>query len=248
MPILPHRTMMTLALTAATLASVPVAAQSAQSVEPMIPATGTILDVRAEGRTTRTPDLATIRAGVVSQAPTAAAALSDNAQRMTRVLAALKRAGIAARDIATANVGLSPQYRYADNQPPVVTGDQATNTVAIRFRDVTRSGTILDTLVAQGANQIDGPTLSLADPDSALDEARVDAVKRARAKADLYARAAGLSVARVVSIDEAGQNDGGGGNPMPMMMAQKMAADSRTQIAAGETDVTVTLSVRYLLK
>ena len=249
MPPIPHRAVMTVALVTSILTSAPVAAQVvAQSVEPMIPASGTVLDVRAEGRTTRTPDLATIRAGVVSQAPTAAAALADNAQRMARVLAALKRAGIAVRDIATANVGLSPQYRYAENQPPVITGYQATNTVAIRFREVARSGTILDTLVAQGANQIDGPNLSLADPDSALDEARVDAVKRARAKAELYARAAGLSVARVVSIDEAGQNDGGGGNPMPQLMVRKMAADSSTQVAAGETDVTVSLSVRFLLK
>lgn len=249
MPPIPHRAMLTMALATSMLSSVPVAAQVVtQSVEPMIPASGTILDIRAEGRTTRTPDLATIRAGVVSQAPTAAAALSDNAQRMARVLAALKRAGIAARDIATANVGLSPQYRYAENQPPVITGYQATNTIAIRFRDVARSGTILDTLVAQGANQIDGPNLSLADPDSALDEARVDAVKRARAKADLYARAAGLTVARVVSIDEASQNDGGGGSPLPMLMARKRAEDSSTQVAAGETDVTVSLSVRFLLK
>ncbi len=248
MPPIPTRTVMTLALAASMLAGMPATAQVAQTVEPMIPAAGTILDVRAEGKTTRTPDLATIRAGVVSQAATAAAALSDNAQRMARVLAALKRAGVAARDVATANVGLSPQYRYAENQPPVVTGYQATNSVAIRFRDVARAGTILDTLVAQGANQIDGPNLSLADPDAALDEARVDAVKRARAKAELYARAAGMSVARIVSIDEAGQNDGGGGNPMPMMMVRKMAADSSTQVAAGETDVTVSLSVRFLLK
>jgi len=93
-------------------------AQTPVTVEPMIPAAGTVLDVSAEGRTTRVPDVATIRAGVVSQAATAAAALSDNAQRMNRVLAALKKAGVAPRDIATASVGLSPQYRYAENQPP----------------------------------------------------------------------------------------------------------------------------------
>ena len=224
-------------------------AQSAPTtVEPMIPAQGTILDVNAEGRTTRVPDLATIRAGVVSQAPTAAAALADNAQRMQRVLAALKRAGIAPRDLATSNVGLSPQYRYTDGQPPAITGYQATNTISIRFRDVARAGGVLDALVAQGANQIDGPNLSIDKPEAALDEARTDAVRRARARADLYAAAAGMKVVRVVSIAETGQ-DAGGPGPQPVFLARAMKADAApTEIAPGEKDVTVTLSVRFLLQ
>lgn len=148
------------------------AQQPTPAVEPMVPASGAVLDVVAEGRTTRTPDLATIRAGVVTQAPSAAAALRANADRMARVLAALRRTGVAARDTATAQVSLQPQYRYGDNQPPVVTGYQATNSVSVRFRDVGKAGGILDALVAEGANQIDGPDLSLSEPDAALDEAR----------------------------------------------------------------------------
>jgi len=244
------RSSMTAALALAlplTVAATPATAQTAPTtVEPMVPATGTVLDVSAEGRTTRVPDLATIRAGVVSQAPTAAVALADNAQRMTRVLAALKKAGTADRDIATSTVGLSPQYRYADNQPPVITGYQATNTVTIRFRDVARSGSVLDALVAQGANQIDGPNLSIDNPDAALDEARADALKRARTRADLYARAAGMRVARIVSINEAGENRGG--QPSPMVFARAQMADAKTMVAPGEQDVTVTLAVRFLLQ
>ncbi len=220
-------------------------AQTPVTVEPMIPAAGTVLDVSAEGRTTRVPDVATIRAGVVSQAATAAAALSDNAQRMNRVLAALKKAGVAPRDIATASVGLSPQYRYAENQPPVITGYQATNSVSVRFRDVAKSGLILDALVGEGANQIDGPNLSIDQPDAALDEARADAVKRARARAELYARAAGMRVTRIVSITENGEN-AGSPNP-PMLMARASMAKDSTQIVAGEKDVTVNVSVRFLL-
>ncbi len=214
---------------------------------PTAPATGTVLDVSAEGRTARVPDRATIRAGVVTQAPTAAAALADNAGRMARVLAALKRAGVAARDIATASVGLQPQYRYGENVPPQITGYQATNSVAVRFRDVAKSGAILDALVGEGANQIDGPNLSIGEPDAALDEARTDAVARARARAELYARAAGLRVARIVSIAEAGEAAGGPPPPMPYMRAARAEADA-TPVAAGEKDVTVTLSVRFLLQ
>ena len=123
-------------LAALSLVSAPAAAQVAT---PII-ADGTILDVSAEGRSTRVPDVATIRAGVVTQAATAAEALADNATRMAAVLDALKRAGVAPRDTRTANVSLSPQYRYADNQPPAVTGYQANNSVAIRFRDIAKAG------------------------------------------------------------------------------------------------------------
>lgn len=222
--------------------AVPVAAQTLP-----VPPDGTLLDISAEGRTTRVPDVATIRAGVVAQAATATGALADNAARMTRVLAALKSAGIAARDVRTANVLLSPQYRYTDGQPPVLTGYQASDSVAVRFRDIARSGAILDALVREGANQIDGPSLSLDRPDAALDEARSAAVKIARARAELYARAAGLSVARIVSIAESGSNDGSAPQPS-MLYARAMKSADATPIAAGETDVTVALSVRFLLK
>lgn len=225
----------------------PAAAQQAQTVEPMVPAAGTVLDVSAEGRATRVPDIATIRAGVVSQAATAAAALGDNAARMARVLAALRAAGVAARDIQTATVTLSPQYRYADNQPPVVTGYQATNSVAVRFRDIARSGAILDTLVAQGANQIDGPNLSIDQPAAALDEARTDAIHQARARADLYARAAGMRVVRIVSINETAQDDGGNPRP-PVTFMRAEAAMAKTSIEAGERDLTATVQVSFLLQ
>ena len=171
---------------------------------------GTLLDVSAEGRTTRVPDLATIRAGVVAQAPTAAAALADNSNRMARVLAALKpgrhRRARRPDQQRRAQPAISHIRTTSRRQ---ITGYQATNTVAVRFRDVKKAGAILDALVAVGANQIDGPNLSLDNPDAALDEARADAVKRARARAELYARAAGLSVARIVSIAEGGENAGG---------------------------------------
>ncbi len=170
----------------AALAAIPGAATAAAAQTITMPAIlpdGTILDGSATGKTTRTPDLATIDAGVVTQGATAAAALADNSNRMAKVLAALKSAGVESRDIATSTVRLNPQYRYADNQPPAITGYQATNTVSVRFHDIKKAGSILDALVAQGANQIDGPNPSLDNPDTALDEARTDAAARAVARA-----------------------------------------------------------------
>ncbi len=232
----------------ATLALAAFALPAAASAEttPILP-DATVLDVVATGQVSRTPDVATLRAGVVTQAPTAADALGENATRMGRVVAALRAAGIAPRDIATSNVSLSPQYRYADNQPPAITGYQASNTVSVKFRDIAKSGAALDALVKAGANQIDGPQMAIDQPDAALDEARVDAIKRARARAELYAKAAGLRVERIISIGENGENAGDGPRP-PVVYARAMKADAATTVLAGETEVTATVNVRFLLK
>ncbi|VXC56156.1 SIMPL domain-containing protein [Sphingomonas sp. AX6] len=234
-----------LAATAAML--IPLSAAAQQQAVPAAPVLldATLLDVMAEGRSTRVPDLATIRAGVVTQGTTAQAALSENAARMDRVIAALKRAGVADRDLQTATIQLNPQYRYGENVPPTITGYQATNTVSVRFRDVAKSGAILDALVREGANQIDGPNLGVEAMDAAMDEARTDAIRRARARAELYAKAAGLRVERILVIAEGATALPP--QPMPqMMMRAEMAKDS--QVLPGEQEINATVTVRFLLR
>lgn len=116
----------------------------------------------------------------------------------------------------------------------------------MRFRDIADTGRIIDALVSQGANQINGPMLSIDKPDEALDEARVAALKTARARADLYARAMGRRVKRILSISEAG-----GGRPYPRPMygeARAMSADASSKIDPGEQAVTVSLSVSFELE
>lgn len=187
-----------------------------------------------------------ISAGVVTQALTASAAMQENASRMSATVAALKAAGVADRDIQTASLSLSPQYRYAENKAPEITGYQASNQVSVRFRDIKRAGRILDTLVAQGANQINGPVFSVEKADAAIDEARVAAIKTARARADLYAQAAGLRVKRIVSISES-QGYAPPPYPMPVMMARaEKAAD--TAIEPGEQKLSVNVSVSFELE
>lgn len=224
-------------------AAAPLAAQTAV---PVTPVTGTLLDIEATGETTRVPDVALITAGVTTTAADAATAMRDNAARVDRVVAALKRAGIADRDMQTARIALSPQYRYEQNTPPVLTGYQASNQVRIRFREIDRAGPILDALVKEGANEISGPELTLDKPEEALDEARLAAVKIARARAELYAKAAGLQVKRIVSISESG----GVAQPRPVMMARNfdMAAAPQSKVVAGEQQVGVTLNVRFELQ
>ncbi|MFN4095275.1 MAG: SIMPL domain-containing protein [Sphingomonas sp.] len=237
--------MIRLMTAAALAATIPLAATAQVAPAAASVTEGTLLDVVAEGRVNRVPDIALIRAGVVSQGATAAEALSANARQMASVLTALKAAGIADRDVQTATISLNPQYRYAENQPPVITGYQASNSVSVRFRDIAKSGTILDALVKQGANQIDGPNLTIDAIDSAMDEARIDAVKRARARADLYARALGMRVERIVMVSEG--SDGGAPGPVPQMMVRAEAKDS-TQVVPGEQQVSANVRVRFLLK
>ena len=238
------RTMiLALALGAAALPSV-AGAQVAQPQMP--PITGTRLDVSATGETTRVPDVAIISAGVVTRAPTAGAAIQENSARMDRVLAALKRAGVADRDIQTSSISLNPEYRYQENKPPELVAYSASNQVSIRFRDIRNSGKILDALVAEGANQINGPTLTINKPETALDEARASAIANGRARAEIYARALGKRVMRVVSVSESGGNY----YPPPMPMAERavMAQAADTKIVAGEQKLQVTLSMVFELQ
>jgi len=232
-----------LALAAATSLTTPALAQAVQPSFAQ-PVTGTRLDISASGEVTRVPDIAIISAGVVTRAPTAVAALADNAARMERVRAALKRAGIADRDIQTSNVSLNPEYRYAENQPPQLTGYNASNTVNVRFRDITATGKVLDALVAEGANQINGPSLTIDKPEAALDEARLAALTAGRARAELYAHSLGKRVTRLLSVSESGGYSPG---PMPIVVQGRMA-QADTRIEPGEQKLQVSLSMVFELR
>ena len=224
------------------------ASAQVQTVPVQVPLiSGTRLDVSATGEVTRVPDVAIISAGVQTLQPTATAAIEENAARMERVRAALKRAGIEDRDIQTSSINLNPEYHYDQNRPPRLTGYRATNTVNVKFRDLKRTGAILDALVAEGANQINGPNLTIDKPESALDEARTKAIANGRARADLYARALGMRVVRLISVSE-----GGGYNvppPMPMvaMMAERGAA-ADTKIDPGTQQLQVSVSMSFELQ
>jgi uncharacterized protein len=241
--------MMASALALATVATAaPIAAAQAQTMLPVQTINGTRLDVVATGEVTRVPDIARISTGVITTATTASAALEQNAVQMRKVRDALRKAGIADNDIQTSSINLYPDYRQDERGGgnPQLIGYRAQNEVTVRFRDIANTGKILDALVAQGANQINGPSLSVDKPEAALDEARTAAIAKARARAELYAKAAGMSVKRIVAISEGG--DGAQPpRPMVMMMARsKEAAD--TTIEAGEQKLSVSVSVTFELQ
>ena len=213
---------------------------------PILPGDGTLLSVSAQADATRVPDIARVSAGVVTQATEADAAMRANAAQMEKVMAAIRGAGIAERDVQTTGVNVHPQYDYRENSTPAITGYQATNTVQVTVRDIGGLGDVLDALVASGANQVHGPSFDVDDKDGAYDEARRAALQKARARADMYAQALGMRVRRIASISEGG----GFGPPMPMpMMAMDAVLESRasTPISPGEATLSVNLDVVFEL-
>lgn len=231
-----------LLMAAAALSPGPAAAQQASITQTIA---GTRLDINATGEVMRIPDIAVITAGVVTRSPNATGAIEDAAARMQKMLAALKHAGVEDRDVQTSNVSLNPEYRYPENQSPQLVGYTASNQLMIRFRDIRSSGKILDALVSQGANQINGPSLTIDKPEAALEEARASAVQIGRARAELYARSLGLRVVRIVSISESGGYAAPPSPPAPMMARAEMA---NTNIEPGEQKLQVSLAMTFELQ
>lgn len=240
----PQIRMMALASTlmAATALAAPAMAQSAPAPH-MIQAEPSI-SLSAYGEVKVAPDMATITFGVVTEAPTAAEAMAQNAARMTQVIAALRRAGISERDIQTSGLNLSAQYDYVQNEPPKLRGYQAVNRVTVTINDLTKVGTTADAVVAAGVNQIDGISFGLKDPSAAEDQARRLAVQALQAKAQLYAQALNVRLAGIRNLSE-----GGGYTPAPPQLfavrAMAMREDASTPVAAGELTVRIDITGAY---
>lgn len=206
---------------------------------------GTLLTVSAEGMSEGRPDMATVNLGVTTEGQTAQAALQENARRMTALTQALRRAGIAERDIQTSNVSVYPQQQYREGQSPLITGYQANNTVTAKVRNIDATGRVIDAAVAAGGNTVNGVYFSYQDPDRQLDAARRNAIAEARRRAELYASALNMQLVRVVAVQEGG----GYSPPAPMPMAARMEAqDASTPIAPGQIETRVSVNVTFELR
>jgi uncharacterized protein YggE len=195
----------------------------------------------ASGETAIAPDMATISLGVTTDGATAGEALKANSARMSQVIAALKKGGIEARDIQTSGLNINPQYVYKEGEAPRLTGYQVSNQVTVIVRDLSRLGQAIDATVNAGANTVGGIAFGLQNPDAAEDAARMDAVKALQHKAELYARATGYRIVRLVTL-----NEGGGYQPPPPMpMAVRGFAKDATPVEAGELKVRIEVSATY---
>ena len=236
------------ALAAFTLAVSP-AALSAQVQQVMqVDANSPLVTLTVQEEVQSAPTLATLSAGVTTQATTASEALRQNAQKMTAVVAELKKRGIPAKDIQTSGINLNAQYDYnnREGQPPLLTGYQASNNVTIKTRDIAKIGELLDALVAVGGNNISGPNFSIEDDSKLKFAARDKALQTAQAQANFYAQRSGYKSAKLVSITEGSSGYRG---PMPVMMESRAAGKADfSPVEPGEVGTGVTLTIQYRLE
>lgn len=194
------------------------------------------ITVTGMGSVNAVPDRAEFSFGVQSQGRTAAQALSANSAEMRRVIDALRSAGIAAADIQTGQVSVSPTTS-SDGQ--TITGYMALNTVSARIRDLAAAGRVIDAAVAAGANQVYGPSLTRSDQDDLYRQALRSAFADARAKAQALAAAAGLTVGRVLVIQESG-----GAVPVPLM-DRAAGAEAQVPIQPGTQAIQASVTVTF---
>jgi uncharacterized protein YggE len=219
--------------------SPPMAAQAADQPH--------LIVVSGQGEVSGTPNQAELSAGVSTSAATADAALAENARTMTAVFAALKRLGVPDKAIRTSSFSVAPQYPpYNQNgsSPQRIVGYQVSNQVDVTLDDTRKLGPTLDALVAAGANQINSISFSIRDADTLLEAARTAAVGDAMRRAQTYAKAAGVTLGAVISIQESGVSE----SPRPMLRAMADARAPVTPTAAGEQSVTASVSMTFEIK
>ena len=192
--------------------------------------------VAGQGAVSARPDRAQLSFGVSSDAKSASAALRANAAEMTKVIAALKSQGIAAADLRTDLVSLSP--RYSQNGETVV-GYTATNSVTATVRNLARIGAIIDAAVDAGANQVSGPNLVRSSAASLYRAALRGAIADARGKARTIAAASGLHIRRITDVSESSAA------PSPMPLTAKASADASTPVETGSTLVEAAVTVTF---
>jgi uncharacterized protein YggE len=242
--------MRNLLIAGAALAAAATVLPAAALAQTQTPADGPIVSFSVSEEVKKAPDRASIGAGVTTAGPTAVEALRANSVAMEKLIAAAKKAGIRPADIQTTGINIAPQYDYRpqeQGQPPKLTGYQASNQVRVVSRDIGGLGALIDTLIAAGGTNIDGPSFFVANPDTMLDGARAAVIAKANARAADYAKLTGYREARLVAITE-----GGGWMPGPqptMQTARVELSDAKmaAPIQPGEVGNTLTVQVQYRL-
>lgn len=214
------------------------------AAEVQIQSAGPVVELTISEQVKAAPDIATISAGVSSEAPTAVRAMANNAAAMSAVIARIKSLGIDEKDIQTSGINLNAQYDYDRNsQRQVFRGYSVSNRVSVILRDVSETGAVLDALVAAGATDIGGPNFSIGDDTAAKAQARKAAMDTARERATEYAGWAGYSGIRLLEVSEVVSSS----RPVPMMAVRAVSpvAAEATPVEPGMVGTGVTVTVKY---
>lgn len=206
-----------------------------------------IISLNGHGEVKSKPDMAIVSVGVMSQGTTAREALTANTAAMQKIFAALKTAGIEAKDIQTSNFSVNPRFQYdqENKKPPLVVGYDVSNMVSVSVRKLDTLGAVLDTMVSEGSNQINGIGFAIADDQNMQDEARKLAVADAERKAKLYAATTGVTLGQIMSVSE-----GNFQPPQPVFYGKAVRQDSAgaVPIAEGEQTVAADVNITWEIK
>ena len=212
-----------------------------------------IISMVGHGEVKSAPDMAVVTLGVVREARTAREALSANNEAMRNVMTTVKDAGVAEKDIQTSGFSVQPKFIYpkqsstGERPPPRIVGYTVSNNVSIIVRKLDALGPVLDGVVTAGSNQISGVSFSIAEPKPLRNEARKLATADAIAKAQLYAKAAGVALGPIQTISE----QGGLRPPVPVVRQARtlgMQAEAAVPVARGEQSITMQVHITWLIK
>lgn len=225
---------------ASALAMTPARADGERSPAPAM------ITISGEGTATLVPDAAVLTLSVVTPGDNAPEALDANSRQLTAIVETLKAAGLDERDLQTSGFSINPRYadrRDDPNAPLKIIGYEVRNGLSVRVRDLTRLSGVLDEVVKAGANEMGGISFQVSDREAALNDARKAAVKDARAKAELYAQAAGVRLGRLVMISEMGSGSG----PVPMFKAEMAMMRADVPVQAGEESLSASVTLQFEL-
>ena len=211
-----------------------------------------VISVTADAKVSGAPDIASLSFGVqTGRQPSAKAAIENVRKNMTKVLEAVKKAGVEDKDITTESFWLSPVYDYS-NGTQIPRGYEANQSLRVKVRDLDKVGDVLTAATDAGANQAGSISFDIDDPDALVAEARAKAIEKAKAKADVLAASLGLHVSKITGFSE-----GGGYAPVPMMMKSMdaygvgggaMAVRESVPMPVGEQDISSTVTLMYELR
>lgn len=219
-------------------------AQEGPSTAPEATLREATITVTATSSVLAEPDIAVIRAGAVTEAPTARAALDANSKIMEQAFETLQRLGVDNRDMQTSQLSVNPRYTYFEPQngtrrPPRIDGYTVSNNLTLRLRDLATIGEALDALIDAGVNEMGGLSFAVDEPDELMQNARREAVQKALAEAELLTDAAGVALGRVISISQ--------NTPQPRGMQPRMAAMAADAIAESVPIATGEQSIRAIV-
>lgn len=235
------------AMTMLAASALAIPANSLAAAEIAISADGPVVELNVFESVSVAPDIATIGAGVTSEAPTATEALRQNSAEMQKVIARIKALGVADKDIQTTGINLNALYDYnQEERRQVFRGYQASNRVSVILRKIDDAGKVLDALVAAGATDLNGPSFSIENDEDAKDTARKRAIERAQARVQAYADLFGYDGTKVLAIAESIEGRG----PMPEVAMMRVSADmaaAAPPVQPGMVSTGISITIKYEL-